>query len=493
MSEKNILAIDQGTTNTKALLLNDRGEVTARASATVITTFPQPAWVEQDPLQVWQSVREAVDACLAAAHNPPLAAIAITNQRESVMIWERQTGAPLGPCVIWQCRRSMVLCDELRARGLEAQIHARTGLTIDPLFSASKARWLLDQLPDGLQRANAGDICVGTVDSWLLWNLTGGKVHATDLSNAGRTQLLNIQQGEWDSELCTLFGVPMAALPALKPSSAFYGESVAVGRLPGGVPITSMIGDSHAALFGQAGFLPGVIKATYGTGSSLMTPIPDFTLSARGLSTTIAWGREKITYALEGNISVTGAAVQWFGDFLGLDNPTPAVAHLASQVVDAEGVYVVPAFVGLGAPYWDEKARGLVTGLTRGSRAVHVARAVIESIAFQVRDVFDAMQDDAGVTFQALVADGGATSNDSLMQFQADILGLPVTRSTSSDVSALGAAYLAGLSVGLWRSEAEIEALPRARERFEPVMSLAERAARYAGWQQAVAQARCHP
>jgi glycerol kinase len=368
-------------------------------------------------------------------------------------------------------------------------IRERTGLTIDPLFSASKARWLLDHIENGHQRAAAGEICIGTMDSWVLWNLTGGRIYATDFSNASRTQLLNIREGQWDRDLCDIFDVPLAALPEVKDSSAVYGTSIAVGCLPEGVPIASLIGDSHAALFGQAGFEKGAIKATYGTGSSLMTPVDSFVLSERGLSTTIAWARDRLIYALEGNITVTGAAMQWFGEFLGLDDPAASIARLAGQVADTEGVYLVPAFAGLGAPHWDEGARGLITGLTRGSRATHVARAVVESIAFQVRDVFDAMQAEAGFPFKVLLADGGATQNDALMQFQADIIGCPVMRNQSADVSALGAAYLAGLTMGIWASEQEIAGLPRNRQQFEPSLSQSERDQRYSGWKQAVSRA----
>jgi glycerol kinase len=329
------------------------------------------------------------------------------------------------------------------------------------------------------------------MDSWLLWNLTGGAAHACDLTNASRTQLLDINTLRWSAELQELFGVPAAALPALQPSSAVVGSSVELGRLPAGVPIAALIGDSHAALFGQAGFVPGTVKATYGTGSSLMTPTAAPVLSQHGLSTTVAWAldRERVTYALEGNIAVTGAAVQWLGEFLGLADPAAGVAQLAERVADAEGLYLVPALVGLGAPYWNDAARGLIAGLTRGSTAAHLARAAIESVAYQVRDVFDVMQAEAGVELNALLADGGASRNDTLMQFQADLLGLPVLRSGAADASALGAAYLAGLAVGAWQGLDELAQLPRARERFAPQMPEQERATRYAGWQLAVARA----
>lgn len=502
MAPQCLLAIDQGTTNTKAILVNAEGNVIRRASRPLAVSYPQAAWVEQDPVMLWQSVQAAIDECLQSA--PALAAVAITNQRESVVLWERSTGggliAALGPCVIWQCQRGAAFCDKLRAQGLEAHLRERTGLTIDPMFSASKMRWLLDNTPNGIQRAAAGELCLGTVDSWVLYNLTGGHVHACDMTNASRTQLFALQTLQWDAELCDLFGIPLPALPEVKASSALYGETIGHGNLPGGLPIASLIGDSHGALFGHAGFQPGAIKATYGTGSSLMTPTSTPVISQRGLSTTVAWAytspaahlperqAQQATYALEGNIYVTGAAVEWYGQLLGLAQPAQAIEALAASTTDAAGVYLVPAFVGLGAPHWQSGARGLITGLTRGSTPAHLARATLESIAYQVRDVFDVMQSEAGTPLQVLLADGGASQNDLLMQFQADILGCPVLRSSSSDVSALGAAYLAGLAVGLWTSEAEIAALPRPHERFEPLMSERQRTALYSGWQAAVAR-----
>ncbi len=487
---RGILAIDQGTTNTKALLVSPTGAVLAQAARPLQQTYPHPAWVEQDPLAIWQSVRAALDDCLALADGVAPIAIAVSNQRESVTAWDSRTGEPLGPVIVWQCRRTTAFCDTLRARGLQPLLEARTGLTIDPLFSASKMRWLLDHIADGQARAERGEICLGTMDSWVLWNLTGGTVHACDLTNASRTQLLDLDTLAWSDELLGIFGVPRAALPQIQPSSAHYGQSVALGRLPAGIPITALIGDSHAALFGQAGFLPGTVKATYGTGSSLMTPIATRVASTHGLSTTIAWalGPGQVTYALEGNISFTGGAVQWLGEFLMLPDPVQGVADLAAQVPDAAGVYLVPAFAGLGAPHWNDLARGLVSGITRSTTAAHLARAAIEAVAYQVRDVFDVMQAEAATDLQVLLADGGATRNTQLMQFQADILGAAVLRNLSTDVSPLGAAYLAGLASGVWSSLDEIAALPRARDRFDPHLSTEQRAHATAGWQQAVAR-----
>ncbi len=491
---KAILSIDQGTTNTKAVLVSETGEIVARAVRSLAVRYPRPAWVEQDARALWASVREAVDACLAQQPDVDLAAVAVSNQRESVVAWERSTGEPVGPCVTWQCRRSAPICDHLAEAGRADAIHQRTGLQLDPGFSAGKARWLLEHTEDGVKRAKDSALCIGTVDSWVLWNLTGGAAHQCDTTNASRTQLMNLQTLRWDPALTSWFGVPVEALPTIHPSSHRFGETVAVGALPDGVPVAALIGDSHGALYGHAGFQPGAIKATYGTGTSLMMPMPEPTLSTRGISTTVAWSRgDATTYALEGNISVSGAAVTWLGNLLGLDDPGPQAEALASEVPDTDGVYLVPAFVGLGAPHWAPEARGTLTGITGGTGPAHLARATLESIAYQIRDVFDAMQAEAGTDLQVLMADGGASRNDLLMQFQADILNCPILRSTSSDVSARGAAYLAGLAVGVWTSETEIASLPRPQNRFEPRIPPATRQTRYEGWQDAVARTLYQP
>jgi glycerol kinase len=485
---KNILAIDQGTTNTKALVVDPSGAILAHGSQPTAISYPRPGWVEQDALEVWRCTRDVIAECLGVLDQPDLAAVAITNQRETALAWKRETGQPVGPCVVWQCRRSASFCNELQARGLEPLLRERTGLQVDPMFSAGKFRWILEHAQDGFRRAGQGDLCLGNVDAWLLWNLTGGTVHATDATNASRTQLLGLRTLQWDDDALAAFNVPAAALPEIKPSSALFGETVPMDDLPGGVPIASMIGDSHASLYGQAGFMPGSIKATYGTGSSLMTPLGELTLSENGLSTTVAWMRERATYALEGNIYATGAAVEWVGRLLGLDDPGPGVQELAGSVEDAGGAYFVPALVGLGAPHWKESARGLITGLARSTGAGQLARATLEAIAYQVRDVFDVMQAEAGAPLRTLVADGGASRNDLLMQFQADMIDCPVLRSTSPHISALGAAFLAGLAVGLWADEAEIESLVPPRDRFEPRMPPRQRETLYAGWQEAVAR-----
>ncbi|MCL4792966.1 MAG: glycerol kinase GlpK [Bryobacteraceae bacterium] len=492
MSAGHILAIDQGTTNTKALLVDAGGAIVARASRPLDIRFPQPAWVEQDAEALWRSVREAASECLEKAGHPVLAGAGITNQRESIVVWDRRTGAPAGPCVVWQCRRSAGFCAELKKRGLEPLLQQRTGLGIDPLFSASKLRWLLDSIPDGQSRAEAGELCAGTVDSWVLWNLSGGAVHACDASNAARTQLFDLRRLTWDSELLGVFNVPRAILPEVGRSSAVYGETSADG-LPSGVPIGSLIGDSHAALFGHAAFEPGSVKATYGTGSSLMTLTEEPVGSSRGLSTTIAWWRDTVRYALEGNVTVAGGAVQWVGELLGLSDPATEAAALARGMTDTAGVYLVPAFAGLGAPYWDAGARGVICGLTRGANAAQLARASLESIAYQVRDVFEAMQADASSQLPELLADGGASRNDDLMQFQADILDRPVRRNLSGDLSAVGAAWLAGLALGIWKSTDQLASLPRQQDLFIPRMQASARERRYAGWLEAVAKARSTP
>jgi glycerol kinase len=490
MARPHVLAIDQGTTNTKVLMFDDHGGVVARASRPVAITFPQPGWVEQDPAAIWRSVEDGIEACLSVTSLAP-DVIAVTNQRESVLVWERATGRPLGPCIIWQCRRTSAFCDELRRRGLQETIEAKTGLTIDPLFSATKIRWLLDAIPNGQPRAVAGELCAGTIDSWVLWNLTGGAVHACDATNASRTQLYGLGASNWDDELLGIFDIPRRMLPQVRPSSGDFGRTAGARPVAKGLPIASLIGDSHAALFGHAAFEPGTVKATYGTGTSLMTMTPAPIRSAHGLSSTVAWALpDRTSYALEGNITMTGGAIDWFGQFLGGTNTAATVADLAATTGDAGGVYVVPAFAGLGAPHWDDRARGLISGLTRGSGAAHVARATLESIAYQVRDVFDAMRSDTSQTPVALLADGGASRNDTLMQFQADMLGCPVVRHGSTDLSAQGAAWLAGLATRIWPSLDALARLPRTVDRFEPSMRASERDARYAGWTDAVQRAR---
>ncbi len=483
-----ILAIDQGTTNTKAILVDAAGQVQARASTPLSVTYPRPSWVEQDATAIWESVVQCAAVVLASASLTPVA-LGISNQRESVVLWDRATGEPLAPCVIWQCQRGNALVETLKQPRVADEVHRRTGLALDPMFSASKMRWLLDNTPGARRRAEAGELCLGTIDSWLLFKLTGGRVHACDMTNASRTLLFNLHTLDWDDDLLALFRIPRQALPAVQPSTGVVGYTAPESTLPAGIPIAGLIGDSHAALVGHAGFAPGAVKATYGTGSSVMTPIATPILSQRGLSTTIAWSRAgQVTYALEGNIYATGATIEWLGKLFGWQNAAATATELATTCQDSEGVYLVPAFVGLGAPWWNARARGMIHGLTLGSGAAQLARAALESITYQIYDIFAAVQEEAGIPLTTLHADGGASANPLLMQFQADLVQCAVLASTSTDVSALGAAYLAGLGTGVWRSTEELAALQREERHYLPAMPASERSARLAGWHGALAR-----
>lgn len=482
-----ILAIDEGTSNAKAVLVNELGQVIARGSRALSISHPQAGFSEQDPLQIWMNTLAAIDECLAQVDRP-VTALAISNQRESVVAWDRQTGEPLSPCISWQCRRSTALCTHLHEQGHEATILAKTGLALDPMFSAGKFRWILDNLENGHGRAAAGEICLGTVDSWLLWKLSG--VFATDYSNAARTQLFNLHTCAWDPQLLNLFAIPAAALAPIQPSAGFFAETKGFGRLPAGVPVMSMIGDSHAALYGQGGFAPGLVKATLGTGSSLMTPMSGPIASAHGLSTTLAWHDGSApTYGMEGNIVHTGAAVQWASRLVAGES-LDALTEQAAQLPDNGGVYFVPALSGLGAPHWKADARGLICGLTEATSGAHILRASLESIGYQIRDVFEAMQQDIGSPLKELWVDGGVTRNRWLMQFLADLLQRPVVRSLSPEVSALGAAHLTGRALGIWASDAALVGLERQRERFEPAVDAAMDV-RYGEWKKALQRTLC--
>jgi len=496
MTGEMILAIDQGTTNTKAVLVDREGRIVYRAAVPLEILQPQPGFVEQDPLALWRSVVQVIAACVrhAQSERTSIAGLAISNQRETAVAWRRATqgssaaGEPVGNAISWQCRRSAPVCECLRVHA--ATIQSITGLPLDPLLSATKWAWLFDQHPDLQAQAARGELHLGTVDAWLLYNLTAGKVHATDHTNASRTALLNLETLEWEPALSDLFGVPVAALPAPCPSSGNFGSCAAIPELAG-VPIVAMIGDSHAALVGHERYQPGTVKATYGTGSSLMMLAPELVSEAKQLARTVAWSSEGgAHFALEGNIAMSGAAVQWVGEFLGLAHPVEDAAALAATVPDAAGLILVPAMVGLGAPYWDSAARGLVTNVERSHTAAHLARAAVDAIAFQVADVLEAMESAAHVTLPVLLADGGATRNDSLMQMQADVLGPPVHRSTQEDLSARGAALLGGLALGWWRSLDELAALPKSVQIFEPKMSQAERERLRGAWRLAVERAR---
>jgi len=477
MSNGLILAIDQGTTNTKALAFDAAGQVVASASVPMAVSYPQPGWAEQSPLDIWAAVQSVI-ATIVATTGPDIDALAISNQRETITVWDSRTGAPIAPAILWQCRRSAVRCAEIRDAGHGALIESRTGLGIDPLFPAAKIGWILDSVPGAREAARAGTLRAGTIDSWLLWNLTGGAEHATDHSNASRTQLFDTARLAWDDELSGIFGVPLSLLPEVRRSDSRFGE-VAAGAtaLRPGTPIHAMIGDSHAALYGHGIRAPGTVKATYGTGTSLMTLTSGRIRSRSGLSSTIAWSTGSgVAYALEGNISVSGQAVAFIGSLLGIDDPA-AVAELAASVPDSNGVVFVPALVGLGAPYWEPEARGIVSGLALGTRPAHLARAAIEAIAFQVGDVFAAMQDDLGQPLSQLSADGGAARNDMLMQFQADIIDRPVLRGELPEVSAAGAAMLA--AAGLGRNAAPATTAQRT---FTPAMPQARRTELTSAW-----------
>jgi glycerol kinase len=482
-----ILAIDQGTTNSKALLLDENGAVAASSSESVPVAYPRPGWVEQAPADLWKTVAHAArDAIGKIGGAPDIAAIGISNQRESVLLWHKATGEPIGPCITWQCRRSAERVDRLRDGDTEAMVTAKTGLGLDPLFPAAKIGWLLDEYPIARRLAEDGLLCAGTVDSWLIFNLTGGAVHATDLSNASRTQLFDITEQRWDADLCALFDVPVSILPRAASSDAQFGSTSGAGDLPRGIPIHAAIGDSHAALFGHGISKPGEAKATYGTGSSLMTITDRPIWSRSALSTTIAWRRgDRTTYAIEGNISVSAQAAAWVADFLGLPDVADLTA-LAGTVRDSGGVVVVPAFAGLGAPHWNDRARAAIVGLSLASSRAQVARATLQAIALQIRDVFTAMESDLGHRLDRLSVDGGATANDTLMQLQADILDRPVRRHALSELSAAGAGMIAGIACGLWSEEQALGLLSRHGRVFQPALSAQARAEMIAEWEAAV-------
>jgi glycerol kinase len=487
-----ILALDQGTTSSRALVFDEHGSVRSVAQREFTQIFPQAGWVEHDPEEIWTSqVAVAADALASLrVQAGDVAAIGITNQRETTIVWDRFTGKPIYNGIVWQDRRTAGFCDHLKAQGHEALIQKRTGLLIDAYFSGSKISWILDNVPHARRLANEGRLAFGTVDSWLLWKLTEGRVHVTDVSNASRTMLFDIRSGAWDHELLDLFRIPASMLPKVRPSSEVYGEAAIPGLA--GIPIAGMAGDQQAALFGQRCTTPGLTKNTYGTGCFMLQSTGDRAVASNHrLLTTVAWKIGDAThYALEGSVFVGGAVVQWLRDGLGLIRSSSEVEALANSVPDNGGVYFVPAFVGLGAPHWDSYARGALFGLTRGSTAAHIARAALESIAYQVADLMEAMQTDTGTPLKELRVDGGATVNDALMQFQADILGLPVVRPAVTESTALGAAFLAGLGVGVWKGLDEISALPRQERRFEPNLPRSKASAMRQRWNEAISRAK---
>ena len=489
-----ILSLDQGTTGTTAMLIDSTGAPLWTVSREIRQIHPRPGWVEHDPKELFESCLETTEELLEMSEMHPrsIVAIGITNQRETLVMWDRRTGEPVANAIVWQCRRSAPICERLKADGLEDTIRSKTGLPIDPYFTGTKIRWLLDNIPDGQRRAERGDLACGTVDSWLVWNLTNKLVHATDSTNASRTMLFDIDAMRWDPELLSALEVPAAILPEVRTSSEIYGY--VSGDLSAGqpIPIAGIAGDQQASLFGQACFEPGSAKNTYGTGCFLLTNTGTRRVeSTAGLISTVAWtlGGET-TYALEGSIFSAGSTIQWLRDGLGLISTAAESEDLALQVPDNGGVYLVPAFWGLGAPYWDTYARGAIVGLAGGTTRAHIARAALESIAYQTRDVLDAMRLDAGLDPGSLRVDGGATANDFLMQFQADILGIPVERSAVKETTALGAGYLAGMGVGFWDGPGDIADLWNADSRFEPSMSDAQRASLYADWHRAVERAK---
>ncbi len=492
-----VIALDQGTTTSRAILFDQAGEMVAKAQYPFRQIYPQPGWVEHDPMEIWATEARAVAEAVDAAHVDPkrIAAVGITNQRETTILWDRATGEPVHNAIVWQCRRTAPLCDELKAAGLGEMVTEKTGLLIDAYFSGTKLRWLLDHVPGARERAERGELCAGTVDTWLIWKLTGGKVHVTDYSNASRTMLFNIHTLQWDEELCRTLGIPMHLLPEPRPNSEVYGE-IAPG-IPGlealaGIPICGSAGDQPAALFGQACFAPGQAKNTYGTGCfTLMNVGGEPVRSGAGLVTSVGWSvNGEVTYALEGSVFNAGSTIQWLRDELGLIGSAPECDRLAESVKSSGGVYIVPAFTGLGAPYWDMYARGTLVGLTRGSTRAHIARAVLESIAFQVTDLVRAMNADAPCPLTTLRVDGGASVSNILMQTQADLLRLPVDRPAQVETTAFGAAALAGLAVGVWKSLEELESLRRSQYVFMPQREEAACAEEYRQWLRAVERSR---
>ena len=489
-----IIAIDQGTTGTTAMLIDRTGVPLWTISREIRQIYPHPGWVEHDPVELFESCLETIDELLELAETHPrsIVGIGITNQRETLVMWDRRTGEPVSNAIVWQCRRTADLCDSLKTQGYEDLVRSKTGLPIDAYFTGTKIRWLLDEIPDGQRRAMNGELACGTVDSWLTWNFTNKLVHATDVTNASRTMLFNIDNLDWDYDLLAMLDIPRAILPEVRSSSEVFGH--VAGDLSSGqaVPIAGVAGDQHASLFGQCCFTPGSAKNTYGTGCFVLTNTGTQRVETKsGLLSTIGWAiGQEVVYALEGSVFSAGATVQWLRDGLGLIDTSAESESLASTVDDNGGVYLVPAFVGLGAPYWDMYARGAIVGLTRGTTQAHVARAALESIAYQTRDVLDLMRLDAGTTISSLRVDGGATENRLLMQFQADIMGVPIQRSAVKETTALGAGYLAGLAVGFWDSSDEIASLWQTDAIFHPAMDESQRESLYSEWKRAVEMSR---
>lgn len=490
MYKKYILAIDQGTTSCRAILFNHESEVIGVAQKEFAQFYPLPGWVEQDAEEIWSTQYGVIAELLARTDVSPeeIAGIGITNQRETTVVWDKATGKPIHPAIVWQCRRTTEIVEDLKAKGWEQTIRSQTGLVLDAYFSGTKVKWLLKHVEGARQKAERGELLFGTIDTWLVWKLTNGKVHVTDYSNASRTLMYNIHQLEWSEEILTELGIPRSMLPIVKPSSEVYGyaELDIFDKLS--IPISGIAGDQQAALFGQMCFVPGMAKNTYGTGCFMLMNTGERAVPSKsGLLTTIAWGlNNKVEYALEGSVFIAGAAIQWLRDGLKLLDSAQDSESFASTVKDTDGVYVVPAFTGLGAPYWNMRARGAIFGLTRGTTKAHLIRATLEAMAYQTKDVLGAMEKDAEMTLKALKVDGGAVVNNLLMQFQADILGVSVERPKVIETTALGTAYLAGLAVGFWKDQEDIHSSWRMDSCFKPEMQEEQRAKLYRGWLKAV-------
>jgi glycerol kinase len=486
-----VLALDQGTTSSRAILFDRDGRTRASANQEFKQYYPKPGWVEHDAEEIWQSQRAVAEKVLAEAKAAPedVAAIGITNQRETVVVWDRTTGEPVHPAIVWQCRRTAAMCDRLREEGYDKILREKTGLMTDAYFSGTKIAWLLENVPGLRIRAERAELGAGTIDAWLIWKLSGGKVHATDVSNASRTLVFNINSLQWDEEILKHLRIPGVLLPQVKESSGVIAETEIFG---GRIPIAGVAGDQQASLFGHQCFTKGSAKNTYGTGLFLlMNAGEEIPKSDSGLVATVAWGRNgKTTYALEGSVFIAGAALQWLRDEMGLIKDAAESEAMAQAVADAGGVFFVPAFVGLGAPHWDAYARGTIVGLTRGSNRNHIVRAALESIAYQTREVVEAMAKDTGARPKALRVDGGVARNDFMCQFQADILDIPVERPATTEATALGAAYLAGLATGFWKDEKELAAQCKIAKRFEPAMAGSRRNELYEGWLRAVERAK---
>ncbi len=485
-----ILALDQGTTSSRAILFDQDGQIVDTAQQEFAQHYPKPGWVEHNPLEIWKTQQQVAKAVVEQSGVADIAAIGITNQRETTVIWDRETGEPIYNAIVWQCRRTAPMCRQLKEEGFEQVLREKTGLVTDPYFSGTKVAWLLDNVPGAREKAEAGQLAFGTIDSWLIWNLTGGRLHITDVSNASRTLLFNIHKTDWDDDILARFKIPRSLLPEVRPSSEVYGETNLLGT---SVPIAGIAGDQQAASFGQVCYTPGLAKNTYGTGCFVLLNTGEAPVASEtGLLTTVAWklgADQPLVYALEGSIFIAGAAVQWLRDELGIISTAAEIEELARQVPDTGGVYLVPAFAGLGAPHWDPYARGTIVGLTRGSNRYHLARATLEAIALQSLDILTAMNQDAGLELEALRVDGGASANDLLLQIQADLLGVPVQRPQVTETTALGAAYLAGLATGVWESTDVLVNKWAIDRVFEPAISDEQRQEIVAGWRKAIKHA----